>query len=121
MKKYLKIIFVLLAVVLTAGKHAFASSAGITGEQAVYYLKNTKGFINKLIRVYNDREKLTERQHAEKNLAGVSNHPLTRPIVEQAFDDVEKEGKAYEGNVSEKARISWWDRFFTIRKTYVGR
>jgi hypothetical protein len=125
MKRYFKIVLVSLLVVSTMGKSAWASSTasggnGLTGEEAMYYLKNTKGCINKLIMVYNREEKLAERRDAEKNLEGVAKHPLTRPIVEQAFGDVEKEIKLYKFKFEEAER-SWWNDFFAIRKTYLGR
>jgi hypothetical protein len=120
MNKCVRTFFVSLLVVLTIGKSALASSKGMTGEKAMYYLKNIKGCINELIVVYNDKNRLAERRHAEKNLEGVVNHPLTRPIVEQAFDDVEKEAIAY-GRESEEAKKSWWSDFFAIRKTYLRR
>jgi hypothetical protein len=120
MKRYLKIVFVSLLVVSTMGKGAWASSAGMSGEKAMYYLKNIKGCINKLIMVYNDEARLAERRHAEKNLEGVANHPATRPIVIQAFDDVEREGETHKSE-SEKVKEIWWGRFFAIRKTYLGK
>jgi hypothetical protein len=107
------------------GKSAWASSTasggkGLTGEQAMYYLKNTTGAIARLITVYNDKDRLAERERAEKNLEKLTNHPLTRPIVEQAFEDGEKEIKLYKFEFKEAER-SWWNKFFMIRKTYLGR
>jgi hypothetical protein len=120
MKKCIRTVFASLVVVLTMGKSAFASSAGLSGEQAVYYLKNTKGAIARLITVYNDKDRLAERERAEKNLEKLTNHPLTRPIVKQAFEDTEKEIKLYKFKFEEAER-SWWNDFFAIRKTYMGK
>jgi hypothetical protein len=115
MKKYLKVVFVFLLVVLTIEKNVFASGTVLTKEQAAYYLENTKGFIAELIMAYNKEEEYAKRERAERNLRGVANHPATRPIVEQAFNDAEQEGKTY------KAPNSWWNKLFAIRKTYLGR
>ncbi|MDR1498732.1 MAG: hypothetical protein LBS34_00385 [Rickettsiales bacterium] len=115
MKKCIRTVFVSLLVVLTMGKSAWASSKGMIREKAMYYLKNTKGCICKLIVTYSDKKKLAERRNAERNLGGMAKHRLTRPIVDQAFDDAEREGRMYDP-------VKFWlDKFFAIRKTYLGR
>jgi hypothetical protein len=124
MKKCMKLVFVSLLVVLAVGKSVWASSTtssgkGMTGEEAMKHLRNLKGHIAVLTSRYGTDRETDKQGVAMKNLERASKHSQGRPILERAFEDAEKESRAYK--ISEKAEEAWWNNFFAIRRTYLGK
>jgi hypothetical protein len=120
MKKYSKIVFVFLMAMFVFGKNAVASSKGMKPEDAMRHLRNLKGSIAVLSGRIGDKE--TELQiTAKENLEKFSKNPRGRPILEQAFEDTEKESRAHKGKISEKAEEVWWGNFYVLKKTYLGK
>jgi hypothetical protein len=120
MKKYLKVVCVSLLVGLTMGKDVWASSKGLTGEQAMEILKQLKGSIAFLTRTIGTDENISRQNAARKNLEVASSDPDGRSILKKAFEDRETESKAYKFT-TKKADDLWWSNFYTIKRTYLGK
>ncbi|MDR1498731.1 MAG: hypothetical protein LBS34_00380 [Rickettsiales bacterium] len=120
MKKCIRTVFVSLLVVLTMGKSVWASSKGVTGAQAMEYLKQMRGCIAFLTRTIGTDKELERQGQAQRNLEKASRNPHGRPILERAFEDEERESRSFDF-VYKQAEEIWWKNLYAIKKMYLSK